>query len=185
MRADIRMLGKNVTNLREDRGLTIKQLALRAKTRSSIITKLESGQLDPRLTLLLILAKALRVPPTALLNTPPKPSTKWLARLSYFKENNDKVRRLFEDHFDPSSSNGCWEWTAHKEKSGYGRFVVYANTPEYAHRVAYELYKGPVPHAHNVHHKCGNPSCVNPKHLELKLLSENLALRNKWLLSRR
>jgi transcriptional regulator with XRE-family HTH domain len=184
MNASLKMLGKNVAILREAQGLTIKDIASKAETQPATIMKLERGKLDPPFTLLLSVTRALRIPPTALLIRPPKLNTKLRARMRHFKKNKDKIRRLFEKHFIPSSSK-CWEWTAHKEKSGYGRFVVYANSPDYAHRVAYELYKGPIPHAHNVHHTCGNPKCVKPMHLALKLQSENLALRNKWLLSRR
>jgi len=37
-----------------------------------------------------------------------------------------------------------------------------------AHRVAYELSIGPLPHHSHVGKTCGNPLCVNPKHLFLQ-----------------
>lgn len=35
----------------------------------------------------------------------------------------------------------------------------------YAHRMVWTLDRGPVPHAHEVIHRCGNLACCNPRHL--------------------
>jgi hypothetical protein len=34
-----------------------------------------------------------------------------------------------------------------------------------AHRIAYELVKGPIPDGRHVHHTCENKPCCNPNHL--------------------
>ncbi len=68
--------------------------------------------------------------------------------------------------------NGCWQWTGLKDRSGYGRFSLARRQAKKnaqvaaAHRWAYSQYVGPIAGNAQVHHKCENPSCVNPIHLE-------------------
>jgi hypothetical protein len=64
---------------------------------------------------------------------------------------------------------GCWEWTGRLHSDGYGliRQEGGGDVVLYAHRVAYELHTGAqIPAGHQIHHKCENPRCVNPEHLE-------------------
>ena len=75
----------------------------------------------------------------------------------------------------PVPESGCWLWTAHiHKKTGYGRFGVLSNGPELAHRVAYELFVGPIPEGMHIDHLCRVRCCVNPKHLEPVTHAENL-----------
>lgn len=66
----------------------------------------------------------------------------------------------------------CWLWTACRLPTGYGRFF-YEGRDQNAHRVAYQLMVGPIPHKYEVDHLCRVTSCVNPLHLEAVTSSEN------------
>lgn len=61
-------------------------------------------------------------------------------------------------------TDGCWEWKGHRSHNGYGQFRL--NTKQRAHRVAYELWVGPIPEGLELDHLCRNPPCVRPDHLE-------------------
>jgi HNH endonuclease len=60
---------------------------------------------------------------------------------------------------------GCWEWTARRNRKGYGVATVLHSRPGHnrqieAHRVAYALAAGPIPVGRLVLHHCDNPACV-------------------------
>jgi hypothetical protein len=82
-------------------------------------------------------------------------------------------------HHDPAyflqfvqKSDGCWEWTGHRNAAGYGhisldgQFVL-------AHRHSWALFKGPIPDGLFCLHRCDNPPCVRPDHLFMGTKKDN------------
>lgn len=70
------------------------------------------------------------------------------------------------------SNTECWNWQRGKTYEGYG--VVKQNYKmQFAHRLSFELLKGPIPSGLWILHKCDNPSCINPEHLRLGTPIEN------------
>ena len=88
---------------------------------------------------------------------------------SVLDANPDMLRRFaakIELHHE------CWLWTGAKNSKGYPVFRV-NGTLDYAHRVSHKLFLGPIGEGEQVHHKCMNPICVNPAHLESMAAERN------------
>jgi len=67
----------------------------------------------------------------------------------------------------------CWEWSG-GTNNGYGRFHHTSIGSVYAHRLAYEMVRGPIPDGLSIDHLCRNTRCVNPDHLEAVPIKENI-----------
>jgi len=76
----------------------------------------------------------------------------------------------FLSHIEKTES--CWLWTMPLNPTGYGQLTIDCKTHP-AHRIAYELWIGPIPDGLVVRHKCKNKHCVNPEHLETGTHKEN------------
>lgn len=76
------------------------------------------------------------------------------------------IRSRFCEKYIPVTESGCWLWTGCTDKQGYGNFW-HRHMMTKAHRVAFELFRGPIQKGQSLDHLCRVVSCVNPDHLEI------------------
>jgi hypothetical protein len=69
---------------------------------------------------------------------------------------------------------GCLEWAGARDVNGYGR-ASWKGQTRLAHRLAYQVFVGPIPAGVNVCHRCDNPPCCETSHLFLGSQTANLA----------
>lgn len=92
----------------------------------------------------------------------------FLARLDGVREMAPGDAERFWSKVDRRGPDECWPWKASVNvRNRYGQFAVSRpkKTMLRAHRVAYELAKGPIPEGLLVRHTCDNRPCCNPAHL--------------------
>lgn len=67
----------------------------------------------------------------------------------------------------------CWIWTGSMNAYGYGVFSLNKKM-NMAHRFSWELVNGKIPKDLQIDHICKARNCVNPSHMELVTLIENV-----------
>jgi hypothetical protein len=71
--------------------------------------------------------------------------------------------------------DACWPWLGARFSYGYGK-VRDRGLFKYVHRLVFMLVTGCRPDA--VMHRCDNPPCINPAHLDGGSLADNA--RDMW-----
>jgi hypothetical protein len=70
-----------------------------------------------------------------------------------------------ESKISPEPNSGCWLWDGARFDTGYGKTFI-GEKRVLAHRVVYELLRGPIPQGLQIDHLCRVRCCVNPDHME-------------------
>ncbi|MDE2020515.1 MAG: HNH endonuclease [Patescibacteria group bacterium] len=76
------------------------------------------------------------------------------------------VEERFWRYVSPEPNSGCWLWEGALINTGYGLLTIGHKKQKLAHRISYEIHKGPIPIGLELDHRCYNTACVNPSHLE-------------------
>ena len=70
------------------------------------------------------------------------------------------------------TESGCLVWTGALNNKGYGQLTILYKR-YLAHRIAFELAKGPISNGMEICHRCDNPPCYEPAHLFAATHREN------------
>lgn len=103
------------------------------------------------------------------------------------------LTRLYSE-VNTLDSDSCWNWTGSKVKDGYGAMVRQIDNKKFTifvHRLSWTLQNGEIPDGMVVDHTCHTSdidnckgackhrSCINPAHLRITTIAENLRIKRR------
>lgn len=100
------------------------------------------------------------------------------APLRLLKHTDRTLMQAAWDRIEVAAPDTCWPWRGFVKSNGYGS-LNYKGKAFNAHRLVYSLLVATIPDGQVVDHICGNPGCVNPRHLQAVSQSENLMLSGR------
>ena len=93
-------------------------------------------------------------------------------------KNKRPLDERFREKYKVDNKTGCWMWTSTVCGNGYGH--IWDNgKQEKAHRISWEIHNGKIPEGMVICHKCDTPLCVNPYHLFVGTVIDNIKDRDK------
>jgi len=94
-----------------------------------------------------------------------------------------KLLKSTEIRQSPDEKGYCWMWAEYVDfQTGYGRMSNQRFNTKLTHRISYMLAHSvpdELPSWVVIHHKCGNPYCLKPSHLQETSQSENTKYKIK------
>lgn len=108
---------------------------------------------------------------------------------SHRKKNmSDKELKQFLCSIRIIDTRGCWLTNYFRAKGTSGRQrVKFKRRLESLYRVAFILFKKPIPDTYFILHSCDNPLCYNPNHLKTGTAKDNVldaVSKGRWQVSR-